>query len=67
MVCTDIVTNREIGMPKARVTMNKSSIKTNSMKTMDGVKQKPEKKDMLKPTKYPSDKVDKKVAMKVKK
>lgn len=36
---------------KARVTVNKSNIKTSNMKTMDGTKQKPEKKDMHKPTK----------------
>ena len=54
-------------MSKARVTVNKSAIKTNSMKKIDGVKQKPEKKDMFKPTKYPADKIDKKVVVKSKK
>lgn len=36
---------------KARITINKSDIKTDDMKTMDGTKQKPEKKDMFKDTK----------------
>lgn len=54
-------------MPKARVTVNKSAIKTSAMKKMDGTKQKPEKKDTFKPIKYPADKIDKKVVSKTKK